>query len=140
VGQDAFEEIDVEVAPSAGGRNYGWKVLEGNSCYAAATCVTTGFTGPVLAYPHTDGCSITGGYVYRGARLPALAGLFFFADYCNGWVHSIGVEGGFAFSVTNWPQLAPGGTISSFGEDARGELYIVQYAPGALFRLVPASP
>jgi glucose/arabinose dehydrogenase len=140
VGQSAFEEIDVEVAPSAGGRNYGWNVMEGKSCYAAATCVTTGLTLPVLDYPHTQGCSVTGGYVYRGTRLPALAGMYLFADYCNGWVHGIRPLIGSVFKVTDWPRLAPGGTISSFGEDARGELYVVSHQPGAVFRIVPASP
>jgi hypothetical protein len=135
VGQDQWEEIDVEPA-AAGGRNYGWHDMEGGVCYLPA-CTPTGLTLPAWTYPHSEGCSVTGGYVYRGATVPALSGLYLFADYCNGWVRSFRWTAGNATAVTDQPALAPGGPISSFGEDARGELYILEYgAPGALYRII----
>jgi glucose/arabinose dehydrogenase len=136
VGQSAREEIDVEAA-GAGGRNYGWSTMEGMICYVAG-CSTAGLTLPVHDYTHSDGCSVTGGYVYRGTRVPALAGLYLYSDYCSGWVRSFAWLNGTASDHRDWPSLAPGGNISSFGEDARGELYVVQYTPGAVFRIVPA--
>jgi glucose/arabinose dehydrogenase len=138
VGQGAREEVDVHPAGSAAGLNYGWNVMEGTICYNAATCSTAGLTLPVLDYPHTGGaCSITGGYVYRGARLPILAGRYLYADYCAGWVRSLTFAGGQATDLMDWSaDLAPGGSVTSFGEDAAGELYILTQG-GAIYRIVP---
>ena len=85
---------------------------------------------------HGEGCSITGGYVYRGAAIPALQGHYFYADYCRGWVRSFRLQDGQAVEPQQWPTLAPGGTIPSFGQDAAGELYILT-AEGRVFRIVP---
>jgi glucose/arabinose dehydrogenase len=136
VGQSAREEVDVQPANSAGGENYGWAIMEGRMCYRSAGCSTVGLTLPVLEYTHADGCSITGGYVYRGTAIPEIQGLYFYSDYCDGWVRSFEYSAGTARNPRNWPALAPGGRISSFGEDASGELYIVE-AEGRVFKLVP---
>jgi len=139
VGQSAQEEVDIE-APGTGGRNYGWNEMEGFACFLPA-CTPTGLALPVLTYDHSDGCSITGGYVYRGTRIPALAGTYLYADYCAGWVRSFQWRGGAVADARDEPALAPGGTVSSFGEDARGELYVVTYgSPGSLYRIVPVTP
>ncbi len=138
VGQSAREEVDVQPASSGGGENYGWAIMEGRMCYRSAGCSTVGLTLPVLEYTHADGCSITGGYVYRGSAIPDIQGLYFYSDYCEGWVRSFEYSAGSARNSRNWPALAPGGRISSFGEDASGELYIVE-AEGRVFKLVPRN-
>jgi glucose/arabinose dehydrogenase len=138
VGQDHFEEIDV--APTSAGRgkgvNYGWKIMEGPQCLQGDQCDQTGLTLPVFSYSHGQGCSISGGYVYRGAAIPALQGLYFFGDYCRGWVRSIRYADGAAGELTDWPTLRPGGAVTSFGEDAAGELYVL-VAEGGVFKIVP---
>jgi glucose/arabinose dehydrogenase len=137
VGQSAREEVDVEAAGGAGGANYGWNVMEGLICYGTASCAQTGLTLPVIDYPHADGaCSITGGYVYRGQALPVLRGRYLYADYCAGWVRSFTLVGGQATDPRDWPDLAPGSGVTSFGHDGRGELYIMTQG-GALYRIVP---
>ncbi|MEP6688408.1 MAG: PQQ-dependent sugar dehydrogenase [Gemmatimonadales bacterium] len=138
VGQNAWEEVDVATQAAGAGRgiNFGWNVTEGNHCYAASTCDQTGLTPPVLEYSHDDGCSISGGFVYRGAAIPALQGHYFYADYCRGWVRSFRFQDGQALEPQQWPSLAPGGSIPSFGQDAAGELYILT-AEGGVFRIVP---
>jgi glucose/arabinose dehydrogenase len=139
VGQSASEEVDIE-APGSGGNNYGWNLMEGAACYRPG-CSPLGLVLPVLTYDHGQGCSITGGYVYRGTRIPALTGTYLYADYCAGWVRSFRWTGGAAVAQQDEPDLVPGGTITSFGEDARGELYITTYtAPGSLYRIVPVTP
>jgi len=140
VGQGSREEIDVQSAGSAGGANYGWNVMEGTQCYQAGCTPPAGAVPPVLDYTHDDGsCSITGGYVYRGGAIPALQGAYLYADYCRGWVRSLRYAGGGVTDLTDRPSLAPGGPISSFGEDARGELYVVEYGTaGTVYRIVPS--
>jgi hypothetical protein len=91
---------------------------------------------PVHEYSHSQGCSITGGYVYRGARLAGLAGHFFYADYCGGWVRSFRVQNGRAVDHRDW--LSGLGSIMSFGVDAAGELYVLS-ANGRVYRLEPGS-
>jgi len=135
VGQNAREEIDVAPLTSAGGENYGWNTMEGLTCYNAATCDQTGLTLPVLDYDHGQGCSVTGGYVYRGAAIPALQGHYLYADYCGGWVRSFQWQNGQATDQQDRPTLSPGSLITSFGEDAAGELYILQQS-GEVFRIV----
>jgi glucose/arabinose dehydrogenase len=139
VGQNAWEEVDVSPASDGAGKatNFGWNIMEGKHCYAKASCDQTGLTLPVLEYGHGPGCSITGGYVYRGAAIPALQGYYFYGDYCGGWVRSFRYQGGEAVDEFQWPTLAPGGLITSFGEDAAGELYITS-ADGRVFRIIPA--
>lgn len=137
VGQDSREEVDVSTAASGAGRglNYGWSIMEGSRCYSASTCDMTGLTLPVTEYTHEDGCSITGGFVYRGSAIPDLAGTYFYGDYCGGWVRSFRYSGGSAAEATQWPSLAPGGAITSFGEDAMGELYVLS-GGGGVYRIV----
>jgi glucose/arabinose dehydrogenase len=139
VGQNAREEINVQPAGSTGGQNYGWNIMEGTACYSPPTgCSTAGLTLPVHDYSHTDGCSVTGGYVYRGARIPMLTGAYFYGDFCGGWVRSFRWSGGVVSGHLDWVQLRPaGGQVSSFGEDGRGELYVVSLA-GSVYRIVPA--
>jgi glucose/arabinose dehydrogenase len=139
VGQSAREEVNVQPAGSAGGENYGWNVMEGSICYNAATCETTGLTLPVAEYTHAEGCSITGGYVYRGAAVAALQGRYLYADYCGGWVRSFTWAGGAATDSRDWLDLDPGSQVVSFGEDGAGELYLMTLG-GDLYRIVPASP
>lgn len=141
VGQGAREEINVSPAPIAGrGLNYGWRLMEGFLCFNPATnCNQGGLTLPILDYPHLSGaCSVTGGYVYRGSTVPALSGLrgtYFYADFCNGFVRSFRYQNGQATNQFEWPLLSRQG-ITSFGEDAQGELYLMTQG-GSLFKIVP---
>lgn len=140
VGQNAREEVNAstDVSQFGKGLNYGWKIMEGRGCFSPpAGCVQTGLTLPVLEYTHSDGCSVTGGYVYRGSALPALLGHYFYADYCSGWVRSFRLQGQGVIQELDWSSLRPGGAITSFGEDARGELYIL-VSSGRVFRIVTA--
>jgi glucose/arabinose dehydrogenase len=137
VGQSAREEVSTSTFASGGGRgiNYGWKIMEGSICLPGTMCSTAGLALPVVEYDHTEGCSITGGYVYRGAAIPALQGTYFYADYCAHFVRSFILASGVATDRDEWPTLDPGGNITSFGEDAAGELYIMT-EQGGLFRIV----
>ncbi len=136
VGQGQREEIDVATAALGGGRgaNYGWNIMEGTRCYDASSCDQAGLVLPVLEYTHDDGCSVSGGYVYRGTAIPDLAGTYFYADYCEGWVRSFRYSGGLATETGSWSALAPGGSIPGFGEDGMGELYVL--AGGGVYRIV----
>ena len=132
VGQDLYEEVDVSSTSDFLGRgvNFGWNVMEGLHCYNATTCDQTGKTLPVLEYPHSGGaCSITGGYVYRGTKIPALVGQYLYSDYCASFVKTY-PDG------QTWPTLQPAGNVSSFGQDANGELYILTLG-GPVYRIVP---
>jgi hypothetical protein len=109
-------------------------------CYPGgpANCNQAGLTLPVLEYDHPTGCSITGGYVYRGTRVPALAGQYLYSDYCTQFVRSFVYSGGQATSRHDWTaELDPGGNVSSFAQDRRGELYIMTLG-GSLYRIVAA--
>lgn len=133
VGQGRREEVNV-VPASQAGVNYGWNRMEGSLCYSPSSgCNTAGVTLPVYEYPTSDGCSITGGYVYRGDALPELRGTYFYADYCNGQVSSFRYSGGAAVEHRDW-DLGSLGMITSFGEDADRELYIVSRG-GDVYRL-----
>ena len=125
VGQGAWEEADVQPA-SQGGLNYGWRIMEGAHCYNPANCSSAGLVLPAVEYDHSNGqCAIIGGFVYRGTRFPALAGQYFYADLCAGWVRSFSYAGGVVTGQTSWNlDLSPGSPLS-FGEDARGELYLL---------------
>jgi cysteine-rich repeat protein len=145
VGQNRFEEVDFQPVGSAGGKNYGWNVVEGDGhCYPSGTgCDQTGTTPPVLDYDHSQGCSITGGYVYRGCAMPDLRGTYFYGDYCSAFIRSLRIVGGVATQrQDHTAELAPDGglainSISSFGEDARGEIYICDLG-GEVFKIVPS--
>lgn len=135
VGQNLYEEVDVLPAASPAGVNYGWNIMEGKHCFMASSCNMTGLTLPVIEYGHGDGCAVTGGYVYRGTKVPALSGVYLYGDYCSGWVRSFRFAGGSATERRDWPPLAVSGGLSSFGQDARGELYITSLS-GRLYRIV----
>lgn len=133
VGQGAREEIDVAGAREAG-LNYGWNVMEGTACYGAASCTQTGLRLPVAEYTHDDGCSITGGYVYRGA-IAAIRGHYFYSDYCRGWLRSIRLaDDGTVAERQTW-DVGALGAVTSFGVDAAGELYITN-GSGKVYQIV----
>ncbi len=135
VGQTRWEEINRATAADGGGRgvNYGWVVMEGDEC-AVPGCDQTGLTLPLIEYNHDLGCAVIGGYVYRGAALPALQGKYFYGDYCGGWVRSIQAAGDPGEPV-EWPDLKPGGRVVSFGQDNAGELYVLT-GEGGVFKIV----
>ena len=137
VGQGRFEEIDVSPLGAAG-LNYGWNRMEGSHCFSPPACDRSGLALPVVEYDHTQGCSITGGFVYRGSAIPRLAGHYFFADYCRGWVRSFRYDHGRVLDCRQW-SLGEVGSVTSFGEDAAGELYILTQE-GRVLRLAPAGP
>lgn len=126
-GQNEFEEIDYQPAASKGGQNYGWAIYEGNSCYAGGSaCSTSGLTAPITTYSHVDGnCVIVGGYVYRGQKYPSLTGAYFYGDDCSGRIWSFPAADARDGHVTPQQILDTQLSISSFGEDASGELYVV---------------
>jgi glucose/arabinose dehydrogenase len=140
VGQGAREEINVSPAPNAGrGLNYGWRIMEGTLCFnPSVNCNSSGLTLPELEYDHSNGaCSVTGGYVYRGSAKPDLRGTYFYADFCAGFVRSFRYQNGQPTEQTEWSLLSPpGGLVSSFGEDAEGELYVMTQG-GGLFKFIP---
>jgi glucose/arabinose dehydrogenase len=140
VGQSAREEVDV--APRGqGGQNYGWSIMEGTACFRPANdCPTGGLTLPVLDYGRNVGGSITGGYVYRGCRLPGYAGTYFYGDFVSGTIRSFRLQNGQPTDQRDWTgALGRGiGSISSFGQDAEGELYILDY-DGELYRIGPGN-
>lgn len=130
VGQSRVEEVNA-VTGTGRGLNYGWNTMEGRSCFSPSnSCDQEGLTLPVAEYDHGDGCSVTGGYVYRGQAIPDMRGTYFYSDFCRGFVRSFRLVGGSAVDERSWPSLAPGGQVTSFGEDAAGELYILTSAGG----------
>jgi glucose/arabinose dehydrogenase len=136
VGQSALEEVNAVGAAEAG-VNYGWRIMEGSGCYAAGTCQRTGLRLPVLEYGRTDGCSITGGYVYRGS-IAAIRGHYFYSDYCRGWLRSARVAAdGTVSEQREWP-VGPLGQVLSFGEDSAGELYVLS-GNGRVYRIEAGS-
>jgi glucose/arabinose dehydrogenase len=140
VGQDSREEVNVANASEGGGKglNYGWDITEGFECFEPSdNCDRTGLTPPELEYTHGAGCSITGGFVYRGTRNPSMVGRYFFGDYCQGWVRSFYWNGDDATNLMSHPALDIGSGLTSFGEDGRGELYITT-SDGRLLRIAEA--
>jgi glucose/arabinose dehydrogenase len=139
VGQNAYEEIDWVAAGSAGGLNFGWPIAEGLHCYpSGAQCDVSPYIQPVAEYGRDGGCSVTGGYVYRGAAHPSLQGLYFFGDFCSGRIWSLDAQEGGTWRMTE--QLRDAIQISSFGEDETGELYVTTFTGDAnahrIFRIV----
>jgi glucose/arabinose dehydrogenase len=133
VGQNIYEEIDFQAAASGGGQNYGWKTMEGTHCFGSTTCDQTGLTLPVAEYTHSDGCSVTGGFVYRGQTFPELQGIYLYADYCSGKVWGLRFVGG------NWQNtqlLSTTHSISTFGEDEAGNLYLTSYDTGEIYQVI----
>ena len=138
VGQDAREEINVSPGPNGGrGLNFGWRLMEGSVCFNPTTnCNNGALTLPTFEYTHDNGaCSVTGGYVYRGQAAPAIQGTYFYADFCAGFIRSFRFNNGSALQQTEWPLLAAS-SITSFGQDGSGELYILTTG-GKISRIVP---
>ena len=143
VGQNLFEYVHVVPAKRlAGPHNFGWNVAEGSHCFQADKCERKGFTRPVLEYPHSEGCSITGGYVYRGKAIPELAGSYFYSDFCTAILRSFRLRNGKAADAWDWKTaLDPDSKIAqvtAFGEDQDGEIYLVSQE-GTIFKLVHAE-
>ncbi|TXE17426.1 T9SS type A sorting domain-containing protein [Psychroserpens burtonensis] len=137
VGQNQIEEINKALASSTGGENYGWKCFEGNSIFSSQTsCNTITHEAPVAQYTHssTGGCSITGGYVYRGTTKITLQGLYFFADFCSDDIGYVQETTPGNYDISFIEDLSGLG-ISAFGEDFDGELYVVSLFQGAIFKL-----
>ncbi len=130
VGQGSWEEIDIIVK----GANYGWNIMEGLHCYLPSTgCNQSGLTLPIFEYDHSQGCSITGGYVYRGDQTPSLQGSYIYGDYCSGKIWALTYDGG---AVTENILLVDSGlSITSFSEDPAGNLYILD-RQGGIYTLV----
>jgi glucose/arabinose dehydrogenase len=132
VGQNSLEEIDFQPADSKGGENYGWNSLEGTQPYAGGA--PEDVVLPVDEYPTSEGCAVTGGYVYRGLAIPNLYGAYLYGDFCAGFVRGIVLKGRrvdqrreFGINVSS---------LASFGEDQNGELYLLSLG-GEVFRLAP---
>lgn len=137
VGQNDYEEIDFEPAGSRGGRNYGWNVMEGMDCFREKTCDRSGLVLPVAGYGHAEGCSVTGGFVYRGSEFPELDGIYFYGDYCSGRIWGLKKKG------DSWEKsflIHSEYSFSTFGEDGRGEIYAADYRGGEIYRIMPRNP
>ena len=137
VGQNLREEVNIAGA-STGGLNYGWNIAEGTACYNATSCDLSGLTAPAFDYLHgannVNGCSITGGFVYRGTALPELAGRYFYSDYCAGFLKSVvpGANGSVS-DQRDW-NITGIGNVVSFGRDGNGELYLLA-GTGKIYRI-----
>ena len=136
VGQSSVEEVDHVSWPWRGQLNFGWDAFEGRSPFDPKPLGPGRLVKPVAQYSHEHGCSITGGYVYRGSAVPAAYGRYFFGDYCGGSIWSLKREGGGASPIRVEPFLV--GELTSFGEDDAGELYLVS-GEGMLYRLSGCS-
>jgi len=139
VGQNKIEEINV-VPASQKGLNYGWNILEGSTCFSlllSRSCDRVGLALPALEYDHDQGCSVIGGFVYRGRAVPELAGHYFYSDYCAGFLKSFKYTDGKLNEQRDW-KVGEIGNVLSFGEDAAGELYILT-ANGSVYRIAKDS-
>ncbi|HFC12680.1 MAG TPA: glucose dehydrogenase, partial [Anaerolineae bacterium] len=131
-----WEEVNFRRAGLGGGGNYGWNIYEGLHC-SSAGCDSAETNLPIIEYPHEDGnCSITGGYVYRGAQIPALWGNYLYSDYCSGiiWAAVLSADGVWETRIV----AETGLNVSSFGEGVDGELYVIGY-DGSIRRVVSAE-
>ena len=137
VGQNNYEEIDFQPAASTGGEDYGWDIREGRHCHEPAIdCEEKGIE-PVSEYPHDGtGCSVTGGYVYRGSCLPSYVGQYIFGDYCSNrvWAADLAGVNNDSPPEINFETAISG--LSSFGENAQGDLFITSLADGKLYQIV----
>ncbi len=140
VGQSSREEVEYQPSSSTGGENYGWNIMEGSQCYGSSTCDMTGLTLPVFDYSHVSGnCSVSGGFRYRGGDYPGMQGIYFFADYCSGIIW------GMQHTQSGWETqelTQEAYSISSFGEDEDGELYLLDHQPnsGSVYRVIQTPP
>lgn len=122
VGQNTYEEVSWQAAGTPGGQNFGWNFMEGNHCYVA-NCNPADFVPAIFEYDHAQGCSISGGYIYRGQQFLSLYGNYFVADFCSGIIWGVfqQPDGSWQSTIVHRSNLP----INSFGEDVNGELYVV---------------
>jgi glucose/arabinose dehydrogenase len=131
VGQGTYEEIDFQPSASLGGENYGWPILEATHCYPSAPCDSTGLVPPVAEYDHSQGCSVTGGVVYRGSD-PDLQDIYLYGDYCTGRIWGLVQEGeAWSTQVLTDTDL----NITSFGEDEAGNVYVTDFWNGGVYQI-----
>lgn len=133
VGQNSYEEINWQPGASTGGENYGWPAMEGMHCVTDG-CDPAGFVMPVAEYDRDGGCSVTGGYIYRGAAFPALTGAYLFGDYCTGRIWSLHQDAAATWQTTEL--LQADARISSFGTDEANEMYLTDLSSGTIYRVV----
>ncbi len=141
VGQGAVEEIDRLAAGTGAGANFGWRMLEGNVCTGLSgpfTCTDPTLTAPAITYTHSVGCSVTGGYVYRGAAIPSLVGQYVYGDFCSGRIWAAQRNAAGAWVPTELGDTGYG--ISGFGEDEAGELYFADYGTGDIYKFADTAP
>src|SRR5579859_846441 len=135
VGQDKYEEVDVQKAGTGSGANYGWSIMEGFHCFNPANgCDQSGLTLPVLEYDHSYGCAIVGGYVYRGQAFPDFDGTYFFGDDCSGRIWAMQLQADSTWKVVQVAQSSF--RIGSFGQDDNGELYVTDLGSGTVSHIV----
>jgi glucose/arabinose dehydrogenase len=140
VGQGSWEEVDFQPANSTGGENYGWRLMEGNSCFnPAINCNNGTLSLPILVYDHSVGCSVTGGYRYRGSKNPNLNGLYLYGDFCSGLIWGAQEDGLGGWNTT--VLLDTNLSISTFGEDESGEIYFAHLSAtdGAIYQVVQST-
>jgi len=136
VGHEEWEEIDAVSLADGGGSNFGWLPMEGPDCFGGWACDPDLYTLPISYYPSSQGCAITGGFVYRGAAIPELDGRYLYSDWCAGWLRSLVFDGSSVVEETDWTdQVGVPGQINSFGEDTQGELYVLTWA-GEVLKLI----
>ncbi|MCC7232111.1 MAG: PQQ-dependent sugar dehydrogenase [Bacteroidia bacterium] len=134
VGQNAVEEIDFQPANASGGLNYGWRCYEGNQAYNTSGCQPqSAYVPPVATFPHNPGCSVTGGYIYRGGQYNYMYGKYFYTDYCDPAIHTIDPDGSGGWIDTDLGTLA-GSALSCFGVDRWGELYMGSVGSGDIYK------
>lgn len=134
VGQDQYEEVDFEPDGTQPGVNYGWRFREGLHHYKGTPAADLKLVDPIWEYSHAEGCSITGGFVYRGQALPELTGIYLVGDFCSGTIWGLlrGADGNWT-SQKLWIDQ---GNLTSFGQDRNGELYYLNQYNGGLYQLV----
>ena len=141
VGQNEWEEIDMVHQPG----NYGWNLKEGTHCYASPNCdkpeLKARLIDPVAEYSHDQGCSVTGGYVYRGEHIPSLQGTYVFGDFCSGRIWGLSPTGKSGKDHVTYEKkllMKSDLMISSFAEDDHGEIYVIHY-DGEIYKIAPAE-
>jgi glucose/arabinose dehydrogenase len=137
VGEAHAEEIDLQLASSQGGENYGWPLNEGSECMEPDRCHDSGLVAPLVTYGHDMTCAVVGGYVYRGPSAPGLMGTYIFGDLCTGGVFAAR-EG----AAQGWTRVELGFQpikISSFGEDPTGDVYVVDLQGGVIYKIMDGS-
>ncbi len=135
VGHADQEEVNV-LPIDEGGFNLGWSDMEGTRCFHNQDCDPADYTSPVITYSHEEGCSVTGGYVYRGSAIPEIAGTYFYSDWCSQWIRSFKYVDGQLTEETDWSsELGQIGQINSFGVGGDSEMYAVTHE-GVVARFV----